>query len=275
MKLADPLSYHATEQLLASAHQLKDAVLVGGQALNYWAEALDITGPDAAPDSPFGPALSADIDFLGSADAARELAKATGGKVAIAGAEDVHSPNTAAVTIPDGDAGHLIDFLASLKGFTGAELRAVRKWAVAVRFGGGDARLLVMHPLHCLASQLENVYGSALDRRSGRDGARHAKRVALAVEACRRIVTRYLKSDDARSALRIAERAHELTLLPTAMRALDEDGTKIEVAIPIDEMPDEFRSKRWPQLVRERDIAQQKHRRLQERRKALAKKKKR
>lgn len=245
------LSFADVLAVVAKVPDLSGIVLVGGQALNFWAEKLDIATADAA--GLYGPALSDDIDFLGPARAAIAFGEATGGKVAIASWESANSPNTALVTLDIDGESHLIDFLGSMKGFSPEEHERVRTWAVPLRLGREAPRpMFVMHPAHCLEAQLENVYGQALNRRAEPGGDRYLGRVRLAVEACRRITLRHAEQGDARSALKVAEKVHELSLLPAAMRARIEDGLRIESGIAdTPAMPAEFLTKRLPQLRRE------------------------
>ena len=125
-----------------------------------------------------------------------------------------------------------------------------RQWAVPLKLPLGTPRpLYVMHPVHCLEAQLENVYGAGLSRRDDPGGERYVGRVRLAIEACRRIGEQHLNDDQARSALRLAEKVHELSMLPAAMRARFEDGVHVERGIPdAAAMPADFRDKRLPQL---------------------------
>lgn len=248
------LSFRDVLAVVEKVPDLTGIVLVGGQALNFWAEKLDIATADAA--GLYGPALSDDIDFLGPARAALEFGAATGGKVAISGWESAHSPNTALVTLDIDGATHLIDFLGSMKGFSAEELERVRRWAVPLTMQRGAPRpMFVMHPVHCLQSQLENVYGLALNRRAAPGGDRYIGRVRLTIEVCRRITLRHVEQGDPRSALKIAEKVHGLSLLPTAMRARSEDDIHVESGIPDVGMPAEFLTKRLPQLRRQLERA--------------------
>lgn len=112
----------------------------------------------------YGPALSNDIDFLGSARAALAFGAATGGKVAVAGWESAHSPNTALVTLDIDGESHLIDFLTSMKGFSAEELERVRSWAAPLRLGREAPRPMpVMHPAHCLEAQLRRELERAIE----------------------------------------------------------------------------------------------------------------
>lgn len=254
------LSFKDVLTVVERVPDLSGIVLVGGQALNFWAEKLDIVSPDAA-NPVYGPALSDDIDFLGSARAALAFGEATGGKVAVAGWESAHSPNSALVTLDiEGDE-HLIDFLHSMQGFSSRELERLRRWAVPLKMRRGTPQpMYVMHPAHCLEAQLANVYGEALNRRAGPGGERYVGRVRLAIEACRRIVLQHLAEQDARSALKIAEKVHELSLSPAAMRARFEDGVRVERGIPDSSaMPSDFLEKRLPQLRQQLDRSTKKY----------------
>ena len=161
-------------------------MLVGGQALNYWAETLGIA--DARSTGIYGPATSEDIDIMGSVKAVRAFAQAVGGKSHIAGLDDSHSPNSGVVTFDFQGETHSIDFLAQMAGFKTLELPGVLKCALTVPLcKTSTTPLSVMHPMHCLQAQLENIYGEMLNRRDSLYGKRYVSRVRLAIEACRRM----------------------------------------------------------------------------------------
>lgn len=259
------LSFRDVLAVVERVPDLAGIVLVGGQALNFWAESLGIATADSS--GVYGPALSDDIDFLGSARSALAFGEATGGRVAIAGMDDAHSPNTALVTLGIDGEERLIDFLSDMKGFSPEELERVRRWAVPLSLRRGAPRpMYVMHPVHCLEAQLENVYGRALNRRAEPGGGRYIGRVKLAIEACRRITLRHIGEGDARSALNVVEKVHELSLLPSAMRARFDDSVHVEHGMPdLSTMPTEFREKRWPQMRRQLEHAIKKYERLRSR----------
>lgn len=259
------LSFRDVQAVLEKVPELRDIVLVGGQALNHWADHYRIVE--------YGIALSFDIDFLGGGDAAYAFARGTGGRAAIAAQSDAHSPNTALVTVTIDGEEHHVDFLGSLYGFSVAELQRVKDWAVRVQPDGGGPPLAVMHPVHCLESVLANTYGSALDRRSGPRGERAAERVRLGVEACRRMALDYLNAARDRDALRLAEKVHALSISEPALRAGYQDGIDVSLAIPVEQMPEKFAVRRWPQMSRARQQAVERYRRLLARRAALAKRK--
>lgn len=248
------LAFRDVLSVVERVPDLKGIVLVGGQALNFWAERLNLSTADGS--GRFGAALSDDIDFLGSASAALSLGEATQGEVAIAGMDDAASPNTALVTLDLDGEKHHIDFLAAMMGFTQGDIDQVRKWAVPVRMRRGvPTQLFVMHPLHCLQAQLENVYGSKLNRREEVGGERYVTRVLLAIEAARQIILLTLRQQQERPALILVEVAFALSMLPAAMRARFQDDVRVELSIPTDaSFPAKFFEKRLPQMnaLRER-----------------------
>lgn len=249
------LAFRDVLSVVEGVPDLKGIVLVGGQALNFWAERLKLATPDGT--GPFGAALSDDIDFLGSAAAALSLGDATQGEVAIAGMDDAASPNTALVTLDLDGERHQIDFLAAMIGFTQSGIDQVRAWAVPVRMRRGmPTQLFVMHPLHCLQAQLENVYGKKLNRREEAGGERYVARVQLAIEATRQIIQLTLREQQERPALILVEAAFALSMLPAAMRARFMDDVRVERSIPTDAaFPAKFFEKRLPQMnvLRERE----------------------
>ncbi len=256
------LSIRDVRAVIEKVPDLSDIVLVGGQALNFWAESLGIANENS--EGPYGPAVSGDIDFLGSPTAALAFGEATGGKVRIAGMDDAHSPNTALVTLDIEGEEHLIDFLGGMQGFTHRDLAQVRRSAMPVGLVPGRHQpILVMHPAHCLESQLENVYGYQLNRRAEPGGERYIGRINLAIEACRRITLRHLDESDMRGALKIAEKVHALSLLPSALRARIEDGVRVEDGIlDTANMPSQFLEERLPRMRRAHERKLAKYRRV-------------
>jgi hypothetical protein len=243
-------------------------MLVGGQALNYWAETLGIA--DAKSAGIYGPATSEDIDIMGSVNAVRVFAQAVGGKAHIAGFDDLHSPNSGVVTFDHDGETHSIDFLAQMAGFKPSDLPTVLKWAFAVPLRNtSTAPLSVMHPMHCLQAQLENIYGPALNRRGSAHGERYVSRVRLAIEACRRIGAQCAEDGDAERARDIAEHVHALSCLRSSLRARYDDGLHVEEGIYTGaQMPPDFINLRVPQMTRLLARKVEKYQSLQERIKA-------
>jgi hypothetical protein len=259
------LSIQDVAGVIERVPDLSGMMLVGGQALNYWAEALRIA--DARSTGIYGPATSEDIDIMGSVKAVRAFAQAVGGKAHIAGFDDSHSPNSGVVTFDFQGKTHSVDFLAQMAGFKPLELPAVFKWAPTVPLcNASTAPLSVMHPMHCLQAQLENIYGALLNRRASANGERYVSRVRLAIEACRRMGEQCAEGGDIQKAREIAEHVHTLSCLRSALRARRDDGLHVEDGIYTGaQMPEEFLNLRVPQMMRLLARKVQKYEELQER----------
>jgi hypothetical protein len=252
------LSYRQVLDLVAGK-PVDELILVGGQAVNAWAEALGLADESSA--EVYGAALSDDIDFLGLAPAAIALADALGARVAIA-TMDEHTPNAAVLTFDFEGEKNIIDVLHSLKGFSHAELQRVRDWAAVPEMPEAmQNKLRVMHPAHCLQSQLENVYG-VLNRRAGPDGERNANRIRLTCEIGRRTLQRYVDEGEAPSARALFEKVYELARRPPALRALVDDAIDVTAGLCRDpRLGADFLDKRLGQLERYLCSARDKYRR--------------
>lgn len=265
------LSYRQVLEIIKDK-PVEELILVGGQALNAWGEAFAIA--DEFPDGLYGAALSNDIDFLGMAPAAIAFADALGrhAEVKVATLDD-STPNSAVVIFDFEGVKNTIDFLHALQGFSLLELQRVREWAAIPEISKViNNRLKVMHPIHCLQSQLENVYGQALNRRESSDGERNANRVRLAHEVAKRTVIRYLDEGDPGSAQHTVEYAHGLAVRAPALRAEAVDGIFIADALADDErLGHAFQEKRRPQLIKKVEIARAKYQGLLHRRTLLHK----
>ncbi len=141
---------------LASVLSLEDnAFIVGGQALNLWAERYSPGRPELIS---FGPFTSKDLDYFGHRVAAEKLAAALGGQVHIPGPDD-HTPNSAVVSATVDGIAIEIDFLSDIIGVGAKALtHDAVELIVPIRGDGVDVlEIPVMHPLHCLQSRVANV----------------------------------------------------------------------------------------------------------------------
>lgn len=130
--------------------------MIGGQALNIWAERYYENSDELAY---YGPYTSKDLDYFGQAAAAEKLAGLIGGKVLVPQSDD-HTPESARVeaTID----GHLVevDFLTHVKGVPDDRLQqsaADLIFQVKTPEGLGELKVPIMHPFHCLTSRVANV----------------------------------------------------------------------------------------------------------------------
>lgn len=152
-----PVGYEQTAEVLRKLANLEHPiVLVGGQAVNFWAEFYENEAPQLAELAPY---MSKDIDFKGSREAVRECAQRLGGTAKLATLDDMNTPSTGAVVFTD-ENNHTrqIDFLDSVAGVDDTEL--VETAAPATlhdEHGAPIASFLVMNPVLCLRSRAHNV----------------------------------------------------------------------------------------------------------------------
>lgn len=129
--------------------------IIGGQALNLWAERYAHVRELAS----FGPYTSKDLDYFGHRDAAEKLARHLGGRLRIPEPGNV-TPQSAILVARVAGREVEIDFLAHVLGVRPKALEASAvEIIVPVRSGDeqGALALPVMHPLHCFQSRVANV----------------------------------------------------------------------------------------------------------------------
>lgn len=143
---------------LAQILQLDEdqAFIIGGQALNLWAERYS----DVPELANYGPYTSKDLDYFGYVKAAEKLAHALNGTVRVPSMNDA-TPQTAIVEAKIAGRDIQIDFLGHVKGVKASKLeRAAVELVLDVRTseGIGTIQIPIMHPLHCFQSRLSNVF---------------------------------------------------------------------------------------------------------------------
>lgn len=141
-------------EILIHAEKI-DAVVVGGQALNVWAEFFSEAAGNEL--SKFAPYQSKDIDFLGDRDAARHLASLLKGKERFPDRDDFVTPNSAIVEFERGGTQYVIDFLGKV---AGVEVKEIRETAITIdaRYDGEHAvGIRVAHPLLVLKTRIAGL----------------------------------------------------------------------------------------------------------------------
>ncbi len=233
-KSLPPLSVSDVGELLERSPRSRDAILVGGQALNVWAVHYGLASQATA--------VSDDVDFFGTRAQAIAAGLDWGGDVKMPSLDD-HTPNAAVVLVEIRESKRGIDFLDSILGVESDELR---RWAGRVR--GHNYGFRVMHPLHVLQSQMENVYG-ALKRRDERDGKYYVGRVKLSVQVVASAVEEMLEAKRTRDALNAAERVARIARSRPGLEAGRRDGVEALAGIPVhSDWPSKFREQRLPQI---------------------------
>lgn len=187
-----PLSYEQTAQVLARLADLEhEIVLVGGQAVNFWANYYEKRAPELAEGAPY---TSKDIDFVGKHDAVEECAARLGGTARLATIDDMNTPSTGVVLFVDENKHtRQIDFLDAVAGVKKTVETSIGA-EVLDGVGRPIAAFRVMHPVLCLFSRAHNVaylpgYNTA-----------HARNQLRAAIICARQFIRDMVQDDKKAA---------------------------------------------------------------------------
>lgn len=240
--VADPalLTFEEAKRLIGQA-ATSDTILVGGQAIEFWAAYYGIEAGL--------PAVTRDIDFIGSlrdamlADDAltlpHKLHKAT---------LDDATPNTGVISvrIPGKPAPTPIDYLCAIEGVSTGE---ARRMAVEVRIEG--VFLKVLHPLLCLESKVTNLWKFPSKRRA--EGVEQARMATAIVNA---YLGELLESGAVRDTLKAIERVLEFALTRQSHYAALVCRINTLDALPLDRLARSkdariarFMARRWPQAA--------------------------
>jgi hypothetical protein len=213
-------------------------VLVGGQALAFWAHYYRVRAP-----ADLRPYVTLDVDFLGtSAQAAAFADRLPGARLYVPTLDD-HTPSSGRVVARNVLGRTLeVDFLHSLAGLSESD---VRRNAVEIKDQQGRVLLRVMHPLYCLESRVRNL--ALLPDKRNRFGVAQAQ---LAVRVMRQHVMRVLdEPNGVRKALKLIERLADLALSEPGKRCFVDYRVDLLRAIPAQAVPAaEFQQRRWPQI---------------------------
>lgn len=233
--------------LLAPLASDRSIILVGGQAVSVWAQRLNVSDPLLSSEL----LASKDIDFEGSADAARAAADLLGGRSRIP-SFDHHTPLTGVVFFDDGDGiERRIDFLVSPFGLDG---RDVRDTAVDIEIGSGasPATLWLMHPQRVMDSRIANVQILGIDDPHAMAQLRTSITVARAWSQFLLDDESVVERDRVRAVLRLNERVFRNCVGELRFRQLfAERGIDPFDAVLVDDdrLPEQFRHRRYPQMA--------------------------
>lgn len=213
-------------------------ILVGGQAVAFWIAYFGIASRL--------PALTKDIDFLGTRNDAKRAAErlVLPHKLKLASLDDP-PPNTAVLSVQlQGYAEPvLIDYLS---GVLGLDSRDIVRSAVTVEVE--KARLGVVHPLQLLQAKLWNLYRIAAKRTP--EGVEQAR---LAIEIAAAFIDSQIGAGQ-RVVLKSVETVGRFAATAPARYARDQHGLECLEGVPSSVLkkgvlPAAFHEKRWPQIV--------------------------
>ncbi len=201
-------------------------MLVGGQALAFWVAYFGVQIRDAPRAY-----ISGDADFLGSREHVERFSKAIGGKA-------VYPPRRGMTAIHgavEKKTGGVKIGVYVLHRVVGIDAGDVRRRAVEIAHpGDASLRFLVMDPVDCLVSRLENMRRLAAKR--DEIGVWQAR---LAVAVCRAYVEQLLSLDDERKAMQVATAAFRLAGSAAGLQAHAKYGLDVLGAVPVERFTNE------------------------------------
>jgi hypothetical protein len=214
-------------------------LLVGGQALAFWADHLQVERP---VDLISG--VTADADFIGDSVLAKDLANSLGWKIWIPALDD-STPQTGKVTERT-KSGQIkqVDFLSGVAGLTTKDLarRAIEMEMPQI------GRLRVIHPVDVLDSRIQNLH--LLPEKRTAAGIAQAR---LAVDVARAFIRQEVATRDERAGLKLLERVAAIASDIAAVRVFLLYGIEPLKAVPLEDFrtTSALHKVRWPQIVAE------------------------
>lgn len=230
------LTEEEIDQILQSCNGR--ALLVGGQALAFWAQHYEVK-----PLGVLAAYITSDADFVGTAQVARDLwqaLRAHGWKYWQPSAKDP-TPQTAKLSkTVEGQGIKQVDFL---DGVIGLKTESIRRRAVVLNLADGT-RLWLLHPLDVLESRLQNLARLPFKRTS--QGAAQAQ---LALEVVRCYLEEALREKPPSRLLDAIERVAHMAQQAALAGVLHDHDLDLLSVVPVDRVPrKDFRTRRWPQL---------------------------
>jgi hypothetical protein len=210
--------------------------LIGGQALNYWAEHYLDASPLLRAEAPFA---SGDIDFLRGLPTAERLARLLPGRLHLGTVYD-SGVTIAAIEYRDSDGDpRVIHFLGRMHGVDPNE---VVKTSFKL-----EGYLRIMHPVLCLESRLSNLFDLAEYRTDHGRKQAHA-----AIECAKTYVSDQMNRGEVAEVLKANERIFTFAKRRAAPCAR-EGFRPFEAALLDDRLPEKFRTIRYPQMLKAMD----------------------
>jgi hypothetical protein len=214
-------------------------LLVGGQALAFWADHLHVERPANLVSG-----VTEDADFIGDSVLAKELGKRLGWQTWIPALDD-STPQTGKVThrTKSGEVKQ-VDFLSGVVGLTTKDLtrRAIEMEVPDI------GRLRVIHPIDVLDSRIQNLH--LLPEKRTDAGIAQAR---LAVDVARAFIVQEVATRDERAGLKLLERAADIAGDIAAVRVFLLYGIDPLEAVPLEDFrtTSALHKVRWPQIVAE------------------------
>jgi hypothetical protein len=221
-----------------------EPLLVGGQALAFWAVWFKIESP-----AELGDKITSDADFIGSSRNAGVLNKHLHWTMWTPSWDD-STPQTAKLTKRvDNNGVKQIDFLHSI---VGLDTKEIRKRAVAINLAP-SSKISILHPVDALTSRLKNL--QYLPEKQNEVGVAQAH---LAIKITSAFLRTLLATPQRRELLVWVEHVARIALDKSLGNTLDRYGLDPLKSVPVGdiEVP-EFKAKRWPQLIEAARVARE------------------
>jgi hypothetical protein len=245
------LAYRDIRPILAKVADLgRDLVLVGGQAVNFWAHVYEHRVPTVARDAPF---TSKDIDFCGDQRSVRICAECLNGRARVATFDDA-TPNSGTVIFADADGvSRTFDVVSAPFGLDGAEVHDTALAVEIIDDAGTPTGIcfFVMHPVLSMESRVHNVVGlpGAYDTDQGR------KQLRVSILCAREYMLDVLDGridaeEPSRTVLKLNERIFRFCMHDHHAKELYR-GSRVDPAAAIVDdarLPAAFRERRLPQM---------------------------
>lgn len=214
-----------------------DGVLVGGQALAFWADHYSVSRP-----ANMEPAVSAGADFIADGALARKLARELGWKAWIPGFDDA-TFQTGKVTQKQSDGSvKQVDFLASVAGLATKNVvrRALEMEVPQI------GRLRVMHPIDVLESRIQNL--ALIPEKRTKAGVSQA---SLAIDVARAFISAEVDERGERKALKLLERVAKIANQDGAIGVFLKFNIDPLLAVPLEvfKTTTALHTERWPRVV--------------------------
>ena len=214
-------------------------LLVGGQALAFWADHLQVERPTDLVSG-----VTADADFIGDSLLAKDLGKRLGWQTWIPALDD-STPQTGKVTHRTKTGGvKQVDFLSGVVGLTTKDLarRAIEMEIPDI------GRLRVIHPIDVLDSRIQNLH--LLPEKRTDAGVAQAR---LAVDVAREFIRQEVATRGERVGLKLLERIADIAADMAAIRVFLLYGIDPLQAVPLEDFrtTSALHKVRWPQIVSE------------------------
>ena len=214
-------------------------LLVGGQALAFWADYLQVERPENLVSG-----VTADADFIGDAALASTLGKRLGWQTWIPALDD-STPQTGKVTHRT-ESGE-VKQVAFLSGVAGLTTKDLARRAIEVDIPD-IGRLRVIHPVDVLDSRIQNLH--LLPEKRNAAGIAQAR---LALGVARAFIAREVATRGERVGLKLLERIAEMATDIAAVRVFLLYGIDPLEAAPLEQFrtTTALHKVRWPQIVAE------------------------